>query len=83
MAKIICRLFSAKDQGELTISTSTGTSRRVTQGIRTLENMSIVMEELEDSVQNCHEHGKPELLCAEQGMGVCPPFSSFDVVGIS
>jgi hypothetical protein len=70
---------------ELTISTSTGTSRRVTQGMRILCVVSHQLRsdtEVRD-VQDGHEDSEPELLCAEQRVGIGSPFPSLDVVRIS
>jgi hypothetical protein len=45
--------------------------------------MSKVTGKLKENVQYCHEHGKPELLCAQQGIGVDPPLPKRDIVRIS
>jgi hypothetical protein len=67
------------------ISTSTGTSRRVTQGMRTLRGgvSTVCVEERGEYVQDSHEDREPELLRAEEGVGVGVVFSGFDVVGVA
>ena len=39
--------------------------------------------QLEKTAQYCHEHGEPELLCAEQTISVGSPLPEFDIVDIS
>jgi hypothetical protein len=69
------------------ISTSTGTSRRVTHGMRTLRvfvsGVCMCGRERGEYVQDGHEDCEPELLRAEEGVGVGVVFSSFDVVGVA
>jgi hypothetical protein len=36
-----------------------------------------------DSVQDSHEHCKPQLLCADQGVCISMPFTAFDVVKVA
>jgi hypothetical protein len=68
------------------ISTSTGTSRRVTQGMMTLRQIVSVdahaAEEGEDP-QDGHENGEPEFLCAEKSIGVGSPSSTCAVIRVS
>lgn len=35
------------------------------------------------SVQHGHEHGKPQLLCAEQRVCIGPPLPTLDIVDVS
>ena len=67
------------------ISTSTATSRRVTHGMRMLDGWSVGRGCgcVGEHVQDCHEHGEPELLRAEQRVGIVVPFAALDVVGVS
>jgi hypothetical protein len=68
------------------ISTSTGTWRRVTHGMAMLGWCQCcgVLSSLEGaSIQDRHEDGKPELLCAEQSVCVGSPFTTGNVVGVA
>ena len=51
----------------------------------TLQSMSIGFVALDKGLdlQDRHEHGKPDLLCAKQRVGVGSPFSKLDVVGVA
>jgi len=63
------------------ISTSTGTSRRVTHGIRTLCEVSEVQLKFGGlSLQDGHEHCEPQFLCADEGVRVGVPLPALDVV---
>jgi hypothetical protein len=66
------------------ISTSTATSRRVTHGIKTLAMVSRGSSSMERrTIQDGHEHCKPQLLCADEGMCIGVPFAALDVVKVA
>lgn len=81
---IVSRSREGCRSGGPTISTSTGTSRRVNHGIRTLDIISdgdVTKEEI--NLQYCDENCEPELLGADQRVAIDPPSLLHDIVTVA
>ena len=65
MARFVVSGFKVKrGEGGLTISTSTGTLRSVSHGIRTLVDVSDINidKRARNDAQYCHKNGEPQFL---------------------